>query len=157
MLQRWLAARYRRAAFPDEFDRRFKDETGVAERLARVFKDSGNHVPAVFFDIDGHEDLRRNGPDEPFEVFITLLYATNVDPTEAESAASTAAKRIEEIFKSRCTVDRAGTKVWQWIELQGVEVISDQALTYADSLQLTQWHADHISLRSEPEQPMLGG
>lgn len=157
VLQHWLAARYRRAAFPDEFDRRLKDETGVAERLARAFKDSGKHVSAVFFDVDCGEEVQRNGPDQPYELFVTLLYATDVDPADAEAAANAAAKRVDEIFKARCTVDRAGATVWQWIELLGVEVISDQALTYADSLKLMKWHADHISLRAQPEQPMLDG
>lgn len=157
VLQHWLAARYRRAAFPDEFDRRLKDETGVAERLAKAFKDTGKHVSAVFFDVDDGMELQRSGPDELYEVRVTLLYATDEDPGATEAAATAASKRVEEIFKSRCTTERAGANVWQWIELQGVEVISDQALTYADSLQLTKWHADHISLRAEPEQPMLDG
>ncbi len=156
VLQHWLAARYRRAAFPDEFDRRLRDETGVAERLAKAFKESGKHISAVFFDIDDGRELQRRGPDEPYELFVTLLYATNTDPAEAEVAANDAKRRVEDIFRSRCTINRSGTKVWQWLELQGVGVISDQALTYADSLLLMKWHADHISLRAEPQQPMLG-
>lgn len=156
VLQHWLAARYRRAAFPDEFDRRLKDETGVSERLAKAFRDSGKYVSAVFFDVDNGEELHRSGPDDPYELFVTLLYATDEDPAAAEAAANAASKRIDEIFISRCMKKRAGANIWQWVELQGVEVISDQALTYADSLKLTKWHADHISLRAEPEQTMLG-
>lgn len=44
IFQRWLAARYRRSAFPDEFDRRLRDETRVAEKLAKAFRDSGTFV-----------------------------------------------------------------------------------------------------------------
>ncbi len=156
VLQHWLAARYRRAAFPDEFDRRLKDETGVAERLAKALKDSGKHVSAVFFDIDGGHELQRRGPDEPYGLLVTLLYATDADPAEAEVAANDAKRRVEQIFRTRCRIDRSGTWIWQWIELHGVEVMSDRALTYADSLLLMKWHADHISLRAEPQQPMLG-
>lgn len=58
VFQRWLAARYRRASFPDEFDRRLKDITGVAERLAKCFKESGRHIPAVFFDVDQGAEVR---------------------------------------------------------------------------------------------------
>jgi hypothetical protein len=37
VLQRWLAARYRRAAFPDEFERRLND-TGVSKRIAKILE-----------------------------------------------------------------------------------------------------------------------
>ncbi len=64
-LQVWLASRYRRAAFPDEFDRRLRD-TGVADRLARSFKDSGKYVTAVFFDVDEGQERVRAGVDDVY-------------------------------------------------------------------------------------------
>lgn len=156
ILQLWLAARYRRSAFPDEFDRRLKEETGVAERLANVFKDSGRHVAAVFFDIDEGLENKREGPNDAYELLVTLLYSTDQDPGAAEAAANAAARRVEEIFRGRCELKRDdGQTEWQWIELLGVEIVSAQALSYADSLQLTKWHADHVSLRTHPAQPMI--
>ncbi|MGH8773222.1 MAG: hypothetical protein ACREV2_18900, partial [Burkholderiales bacterium] len=155
-LQLWLAARYHRSAFSDEFDRRLNEETGVAERLANVFRETGKYVVAVFFDVDEGQEKTRRGPDDTYELLVTLLYAPYEDPEAAEVAAKQAAARIEEIFQSRCKATRDGAQVWQWIELQGVEVTSDQALTYTASQQLTKWHADHISLRVDPEQPLLG-
>lgn len=156
VLQIWLAARYRRAAFPDEFDRRL-EKTGVAEKLAKAFKDSGKHVIAVFFDVDQGEERTREGEDDPYELFVTLLYNTVEDPEVAEKAAMDVRLRIIEIFKQRCTIpgDGGATK-HQWIELVGVDVISDQAMTYADSQLLKKWQADHISLRADPVQPLLG-
>ncbi|WP_232111471.1 hypothetical protein [Pseudomonas guariconensis] len=153
IFQRWLAARYRRSSFPDEFDRRLKDQTKVAERLAKVFKDSGNHIPAVFFDVDMGVERLRDGEDDLYELSITVLYSTDDDPEMAETAAWTAAKAIQEIFESRCKAGRNGP--WKWIELTEISVISDEALTYGQSLQLTRWQADHISLRTDPEQPIF--
>jgi hypothetical protein len=46
-LQHWLAARYRRSAFPDEFDRHLVG-TGVADRLKKILAPLGNHIVAVF-------------------------------------------------------------------------------------------------------------
>lgn len=46
-------------------------------------------------------------------------------------------------------------KTWKWIELIEIDVISDEALTYSQSLNLTRWQADYVSLRSDPEQPIL--
>ncbi|NWC93805.1 MULTISPECIES: hypothetical protein [unclassified Pseudomonas] len=155
ILQQWLAARYKRAAFPDEFDRRLKYETGVAERLAKAFKDSGTHVIAVFFDVDQGEENARDGEDDTYELTITLLYATNDDPQASKSIAMKAAEKVAEIFKARCFLAKNSVQSWRWIELQDVEVIADTALSFAQSQLLTRWHADHISLRTDPPQPMM--
>ncbi|WP_410480273.1 hypothetical protein [Pseudomonas sp. DCA-1] len=152
IFQRWLAARYRRSSFPDEFDRRLRD-TKVAERLAKLFKDSGNHIPAVFFDVDQGMERTRDGSDDLYELSILVLYKTDEDPEIAEEAAQAAVKAIEELFQNRC---RTGEdKSWKWIELIEIDVISDEALTYSQSLNLTRWQADYVSLRSDPEQPIL--
>jgi hypothetical protein len=151
LMQRWLAARYLRTAFPDEFDRRLGKCTGVAERLGKAFKDTGKFVVAVFFDVDAGEELVCEGEDDPYEVHVTLLYSTTEDPAAAEAAANSAAARVREVFEQGCLIEG----VWRWIELLGVDVMSDQALTYANSLELTKWNADHVSLKAEPEQPVL--
>ncbi|AOE87974.1 hypothetical protein [Pseudomonas sp. TCU-HL1] len=155
VFQRWLAARYRRSAFPDEFDRRLKSETKVAEKLAKAFKDSGNHIVAVFFDVDGGVENARDGADDPYELLITLLYATDVDPAAAEAAAIATAEIIQSIFDGGCRIKKGDSEGWHWIELVGIEVMSDEALSYAQSQLLKKWQADHISLRTEPAQPML--
>src|ERR1700722_13210567 len=156
-LQRWLAPRYERSAFPDEFDRRLKDETGVAERLAQSFKETGNDIIAVFFDVDTGKELTRLGSEDTYDLLVTLVFSTSVDALAAEAVAKNAAKRIREIFRARCLVkDGKGVETWQWIELAGVDVISDEALTYAQSIELHKWQADHISLRTDPVQPFLG-
>ncbi|MDF5872344.1 hypothetical protein P4112_09175 [Pseudomonas aeruginosa] len=152
IFQRWLAARYRRSSFPDEFDRRLRD-TKVAERLAKLFKDSGNHIPAVFFDVDQGMERARDGSDDLYELSILVLYKTDEDPEIAEEAAQAAVKAIEELFENRCRTGEG--KTWKWIELIEIDVISDEALTYSQSLNLTRWQADYVSLRSDPEQPIL--
>ena len=58
--QRWLATRYRRAAFPDEFERRLND-TGVSKRIAKILEPLGKHLVAVFFDVDEGIEHVRNG------------------------------------------------------------------------------------------------
>lgn len=150
ILQRWLAARYRRSAFPDEFDRRLRVETGVAERLASVFKSAGHEISGVFFDVDDGSEKTRHGPDDPYELRITLLYSTESDPETAEREAETAAARVREIFDTRCRPKKGDIRPWQWIELVDVNVVSDHALSYAQSVQLMKWQADHISLREDP-------
>lgn len=154
ILQEWLACRYRRSAFPEEFDRRLKDETGTAERLARALEDDGHYVPAVYFDIDEGTEIEHQGEDDTYTLRIALLYSSDEDPDVAEAAATRAANRIREIFERRCLRHvQGGPAVWKWIELADVDVISDQVMTVARAQKLTRWRAEYLSLRGD--QPML--
>jgi hypothetical protein len=119
----------------------------------RFFKETGHYIPAVFFDIDEGRALEHDGPEDTYRLTITLLYLTDRDAEVAERSAEKAKARIEEIFRSRCTVNGAGVE-WRWIELQGVEIMSDEAMTYAQSQNLTRWQADHVSLWAVPQQPL---
>jgi len=154
-LQLWLASRYHRSAFPDEFDRRLNEETGVKERIAKAFKDSGAYISAMFFDIDEGHEVPRNGAADTYSLYITLMYSTASDPGEAFDVAQKTADRIEEIFSSRCKVTVDGVESWKWIELCGIDAIADDAITVAQSQALSKWHGDHISLRTDPEQPVF--
>jgi hypothetical protein len=151
-LQYWLAARYRRSAFPDAFDSHLM-ATGVARRIAKILEPLGNHIVAVFFDVDEGIEREHANSNDPFTLSIDLLYSTDTDPTAAEAAAATAAESITAAFRGRC-FDKATNK-WRGIELLACTPISDQALTYAMSLRLKRWNADYISLRAEPVQPMV--
>jgi hypothetical protein len=146
ILQRWLAARYRRAAFPDEFEDRLR-RTGVGERIKRILEPLGTHLVAIFFDVDEGKEVERNGPDDPYMLGIDLLYSTESDPAAALSAAEQAASAISAAFRERCFIAGKG---WQEIELLECEPISDEAMSYAMSTRLKRWNADYLSLRAEP-------
>jgi len=138
-LQYWLAARYRRSAFPDAFDN-YLTETGIARRMAKILEPLGNHILAVFFDVDGGIEREHEDADDPFSLSIDLLYSTDTDPAAAETAARTAAEAITAAFHDRCFDKK--TNRWRAIELLGCTPISDEALTYAMSLRLKRWNAD---------------
>jgi hypothetical protein len=82
ILQRWLAARYRRAAFPDEFDKRL-GETGLRDRLDKILKSTGSSISAIYFDVDYGEAVFRSGPRDPYTLSIYLVYSTEIDPEAA--------------------------------------------------------------------------
>jgi hypothetical protein len=150
-LQLWLAARYRRTAFPDEFENRLA-QTGLAGRLQKILTRSGHLLLAVFFEVDEGVERSHNVPDDPYTLGIYLVYDTASDPTAAEAAAYEAATQIESAFRSRC-FDSA-TNVWREIELLFCQLIADEALTFAQSLKFKRWNADHISLRDTPQHPL---
>lgn len=152
ILQRWLASRYRRTAFPDAFDRCL-DRTRVAKRMAKILEPLGDHIVAVFFDVDEGVEREHEGADDAFTLSIDLLYSTDTDPPAAEAAATQAARAITAAFQELCF--DASTNRWHGIELLGCTPISDESLTYAMSLRLKRWNADYISLRSDPTQPIV--
>jgi hypothetical protein len=146
ILQQWLAARYRRAAFPDEFDRRLKD-TGVAARIAKIVEPLGQYLVALFFDVDEGEERNRKGEKDLYGLRIDILYSTEHDPVASQEAAEKAAAAIAAAFRERCFDAASG---WKWIELVGCEPISDEAMPYAMSVQLKRWNMDYLSLRADP-------
>jgi len=152
ILQRWLAARYRRSAFPDEFDKRLT-RTGIRDRLGKILKSAGTSIAAIYFDVDQGEEVSRTGSDEPYALAIYLLYSTEVDPDSAQQATESAKIAIRKAFRDKCLSQATGT--WRDIELIDCEAISDRAMTVQQAESFKRWSADHVSLRTEPQQAMM--
>lgn len=151
-LQNWLGARYHRAAFADEFERRLKEKPGrLAEKIEKAMVDAGAHVLAVFFDVDGGEDVERGSPDDLYALRITLLYDSMKNEPIAYEAAQKAAEKIEQDFEAVLKKDGK----WLGIKLLACEAVSDNAMTVAESRMLRRWKLDHMSLADDPQQPML--
>jgi len=150
VLQRWLVARYQRSAFADGFNRRLRD-TGIETGLKAITSKFGDHLRAIFFDVDAGQEIERSGESDPYELIVTLLYDTDVDPDVAEAQAEQARAAIEALFASKC---REGW-VWKNIELQSCEVMADQALSFRNAQSFKEWRTEHISLKASPPQPSL--
>lgn len=152
ILQRWLAARYHRAAFPDEFNHRLQ-ETGLEKILMKKLKPLGDQVRAVYFDIDGGENIERKGADDTYALAIYLLYDTSNDPLIAEQVTEIAADAIYEEFCDKFLDRQKDT--WLQIELIECKAISDEAMSLAQVMKLKKWNLDHVSFRCEPIQPIF--
>ena len=152
IFQMWLASRYRRSAFADEFERRLTKETKLAEKIAKVVKQHGELIAGVFFDVDGGEEVKRNGPDDTYSLDITLLHIADADFEKAEKAAQAASDAIKRAFEEKLFEP---TKQWQHIELRSCEPLSESVLTYQIFKQLKRWRLEHISLAADPQQPLL--
>lgn len=151
--QQWLSSRYRRSAFPDEFERRLVYETKLAEKISKAIKPHGELITAVFVDVDEGRDIIRKGEDDLYLLDIYLLHTTEPDFNAAETAANKAKESIEKAFNEKLYDHHTG--MWKWIELRYVDVISEEGLTYKQSTLLKKWRLDHISLGAEPQQAIL--
>jgi hypothetical protein len=151
--QMWLASRYRRSAFPDEFERRLiSKEFKLHEKIAKAVKFHGALIAGVFFDVDEGSEVTRDGPDDTYTLDITILHSADPDFDAAETAADSAAKAIKKAFKDKLFDP---TKTWQHIELRSCDPVSESVLTYQQFKQLKRWRLEHISLAAEPQQPVL--
>jgi hypothetical protein len=150
ILQRWLAVRYHRSAFPDEFNNRLR-ETGVEKVLKDVSKKFGVHLRAIFFDVDEGREIERSGTADTYDLNIVLLYDTDNDAEIAEANAAEASALIIKAFREKC----CNNLIWENIELQSCEFMSDQAITYRQALSFKEWRSENVSLKSKPPQPSL--
>lgn len=151
-LQYWLASRYHRAAFADEFENRLKARPGRLDRkIATALDDAGKHILAVFFDVDEGQEVKRDGPNDVYMLRVTILYDSSEDEPAAYKAAQAAAATIEDAFEQAFFADGR----WRNIQLLSCEPISDSVMTVAQSRVLKRWRLDHMSLEEEPQQPML--
>lgn len=153
IFQMWLASRYRRSAFSDEFERRLTSkEFKLHEKIAKAVKPHGGLIAGVFFDVDEGAEVARDGPDDTYTLDITILHSAEPDFDAAEEAADTAAKAIEKAFRDKLFDP---TKTWQHIELRYCDPVSESVLTYQQFKQLKRWRLEHLSLAAEPQQPVL--
>jgi hypothetical protein len=151
ILQTWLAVRYRRSSFPDEFDRRFKDKkTRFYDRFVKAVKGSADHLLTILFDVDGGNEVDRNGPDDTYTLSIYLVYNVTVDPGKAKEAIEALAEKVNALFDS-CYCK--GGK-WQNIELRVCEPISEAAITIHQQRLLKSLTFEYLSLRETPQGPI---
>jgi hypothetical protein len=155
ILQRWLAARYRRAAFPEAFEDRLRTKIGrrtAVEHIESILDDGAEWIRCLLFELDDGEVCERNGPDDIYRLGITVLYVSASDEPKAYVAACAAAEALEKIF-AQAFERQGGAR--QYIDLRYCDPISDSVLTIQDREKLSEWRLEHLSLASDPPQPMV--
>lgn len=150
--QLWLASRYRRSAFADEFDRRLTRETKLSDKITKAVKPHGDLITAVLFDVDDGREVPRTGPDDVYTLDIYILHVAEPDFQAAEQAAKKAVDDINLAFKAKLMTPKGQ---WQHIELRYCDAISESVLTYQQFRQLKRWRLDHVSLAAIPQQPPI--
>lgn len=151
--QRWLASRYRRSAFPDEFERRLVQETKLAAQIAKAVKPHGELITAVLFDVDDGKEREKLGQNDVYMLDIILLHAAAPDNDRAASAAHAAKEVIQKSFATKLFDKKLGK--WRSIELRYVDVISEEALTYRQFTLMKPWRLEYVSLGADPPQPIV--
>lgn len=152
VFRRWLSIRYVRSSFPDAFESRLKTHK-LDKKIAQSLKEHGNFITAIFFDVDEGKEIKRTTYEDVYMLDIIILYSTQHDSAGAEAAATAAKIVITEIFNATLldTTDNS----WKEIELRHCDVLSDEALSYRQSVSLQQWRIEYISLAEIPPDPII--
>lgn len=155
ILQRWLAARYRRAAFPEAFEARLRTKIGrrrVADHIEAILDEGGEWIRCLLFELDDGEICERDGPDDVYRLGITVLYVSALDEPKAYAAACAAANALERLF-ARAFEPQGGAR--KHIDLRYCDPISDAALTVQQREGLAEWRLEYLSLAADSPQPMV--
>ncbi|MBL0607097.1 hypothetical protein JD515_13145 [Aeromonas caviae] len=150
ILQTWLASRYRRSAFPDEFEARLKG-AGLDKKISKIAKPHGELILGVLFDVDSGDDIKHNGPDDPYTLDIMILHRADPDFDMAEAAAIDVRDKIKAAFEARFKVGHQ----WHSIELCSCEEASESVASFQRVRQLKKWNLDSLSLGADPQQPLV--
>ena len=157
ILQRWLAARYSRAAFPEAFESRLRaanipGKSNLLGKIEKILDVGSDHIRALLFNIDKGENVERKTPNDLYCLGIVVLYESLRDEPTAFAAANVVAKALEEIFE---VAFKSPTGAWENIELEFCDPMSDTAMTVAMIETLKEWRLEYLSLKDEHLHPML--
>lgn len=137
-LQAWLAARYKRAAFPD----------GLNSRMEPIKKKLSSADPRA---IRGtwmlYEPEDNYLPDEvPYELSVKVVYST--EEYDAKAKAERHADELRLSFKKNFFNQDKG--LWRSIDLRACVAVADTVFSVWDILTYKQWRLEHLSLKQNP-------
>ena len=147
IFQNWLALRYKRSAFAEEFDHRLTSKPHkIADKISSILKPHASTVIKIFFDVDNGESLSREA-SSPYLLDIYVMYGDLPDLISAEAISKEICDDITKLFNSKL-YDKASDK-WSDIQLRYCEPISEGAMTYQIAKPLKEWHLEHISFNKK--------
>jgi hypothetical protein len=139
---RWVAKRYTRAAFPDEFNRR---TDAAKDSLADLFKKQGDLILSIHIRIEPEDTELPEGED-----YRILLYAICERHTWEDARSRAAATRL---------VDQIGIKL---AECEGIFVdesvlVPEHRFSLEDLRETDRWDYDYLTYRGGPTEPIGEG
>ena len=151
MLKQWLAARYGRLAFPNEFEKRLR-QGKVDQKIERVLQQQhhATHVVGLFFDL-GEQRGKELVEGEPYILLLSVVYDTKEGGLDAKEAAERVAAGLRELFETTYGKPDAARE----IALEECEAVPDTHMTLADLRRVEQWRLEHISLRDDDQGDFL--
>lgn len=130
----WLAKRFTRIAFPDDFNDALKPKSNA---IGKLLKKNHELFTEILLHVSPFDEL---GPDQHYELACYLLMAEEIhdEPTQLADACAVAVK-LEKLFKD-CG-----------IEVLACNPVSEKELTVAELNELVRWDYDHLTNRASSD------
>ena len=141
ILKQWLAARYGRPAFPNEFEERLR-KGKVERKIAKILEPDAKYLVGLFFDL-GEQRGTEAVEGEPYALSVSVVYDANEGGADARGAAERVAMQLRELFENTYGKPDVATE----IALDACEAVANTYLTLADLRRVDQWRLEYISLR----------
>jgi len=149
ILQKWLALRYRRASFPEAFERRLDK---LHDKILKALTGTESNIVSLYFDVDQGKDVERVDADDTYDLSIYIVHSADTDQKTAMAAATRIQQALTQSFRN---VFYKNGK-WQEIELRVILPVSEEAITARQARRFKQWNIDHLVLRAgAQEEPTL--
>lgn len=147
-LKQWLAARYGRPAFPNEFEKHLRIESrkkrSVEYWIAKTIERGSQYLTGIFFDLG--EDRNVELKDEPYSLSIFIVY----DAIEGGAAARAAAEKIAEEMDILFNEAYGKPQDAKTIALDKCQAIADTHFSLAQVVRMDQWRVEFLSFREDP-------
>jgi len=135
-LSGWLSFRYRREAFPDDFNDKLKKAIETLRK--KLSKLENEHLIAIYLDLQPDKDLEQG---ESYDVDMLVVIA--------DGTCDTTLARYKEIFNSFITKAQKDAEVTFNPHIGESVVIHESEVTIADIRRLKKWHLEDISSRTQ--------
>ncbi|MDR1424603.1 MAG: hypothetical protein LBI92_08380 [Azoarcus sp.] len=154
MLKQWLAARYGRAAFPNEFERRLRNKISskktVEKQIAKILEPEAKHLIGLFFDFGDQRNVEA-ADGEPYGLSVFVVYDAEEGARQARESAERVADELRSLFEQAYGPPDGATE----IALDTCEAVADTEMTLADVRRFDQWRLEYISLRDGGQNDFL--
>lgn len=141
ILGHWLAARYKRAAFPNTLLERLGNR--ISKAIGKLAAQNPHAILGIYLDHDPVDEIV--DPEEPYGLLLYVVYSSEVDGSDdvAREVVTVLRQRFEREFLNE-------NGIWTKIELQECEAVADTDITLASAKTLKIFRLDHVSLRESP-------
>lgn len=146
--KQWLAARYGRPAFPNEFEERLRmSKEGYAslmKTIPKCLEKNSDHIIGIFFDLGEERDIELE-EGNPYELRIYLVYNLEKGGIDARQHAEDICKKI----KAKAIEIHGKPEVSTTIALEDCNAVADTEFSLHAVMRMYQWRVEYISLQEK--------
>jgi hypothetical protein len=148
-LKQWLAARYGRVAFPDEFEKRLRRLDGkynVVQRIGKILESESKYLVGLFFNLGEQRGIEVIEGD-PYALSVSVVYDSIEGGSQARLAAEDIASQLRELFERVYSKADVATE----LAIDACEAVADTEITLADLRRVDQWRLEYVSLQDDDQ------